>query len=61
MSKKNWQAPVVEALEISETMAGAGTKYIDYFFTDKGLELDITDAADPGSTIYGPAPTVTIS
>jgi hypothetical protein len=58
MNKKNWQAPAVETLEISETMAGSGSKYIDYVFADK--DLDITDEAAPGSVIIGPAPSVTI-
>jgi hypothetical protein len=56
MTKKNWQAPAVETLEISETMAGFGSQYIDYVFADK--DLDITDKADPGSVIVGPAPSV---
>ncbi|MBB3108556.1 hypothetical protein FHS18_000584 [Paenibacillus phyllosphaerae] len=56
MAKKAWQAPVLETLDVNNTMAGVGTKYIDYIFVDK--DFDITDSADPGSVIVAPAPSL---
>lgn len=52
---KKWQAPAVETLEISETMAGSGKTYIDYVFADK--DLDVYDGEPgPGSVKVGDVP-----
>ncbi|MBW7476736.1 paeninodin family lasso peptide [Paenibacillus oenotherae] len=40
MVKKEWQQPALEVLEINMTMAGKGTKYIDFVSPS---DLDITD------------------
>ncbi|MFC5652878.1 paeninodin family lasso peptide [Paenibacillus solisilvae] len=40
MQKQAWQQPVLETLEVSSTMAGKGTKYIDFVSPS---DLDITD------------------
>ncbi|WP_166238588.1 paeninodin family lasso peptide [Paenibacillus turpanensis] len=39
-AKKEWQAPVVETLVMSQTMAGKGTSYIDFVSVS---DLDIGD------------------
>lgn len=52
--KKVWEAPKMEVLNISETMLGEGTHYVDWSYAGGKLDLDITD--DPSSGI--PAPSV---
>jgi hypothetical protein len=42
--KKEWKEPVLEVLNVSMTMAGTGTKYID--FVTK-TDFDITDTPTP--------------
>ncbi|WP_308638136.1 paeninodin family lasso peptide [Paenibacillus silvisoli] len=37
-NKKEWQAPTVETLEVSETMYGKGTTNIDFVTTE---DMDI--------------------
>ncbi|WP_338552643.1 paeninodin family lasso peptide [Paenibacillus sp. KS-LC4] len=44
MEKQQWQAPVLETLQVSETMAGVGTRYIDFV---KPGDFDITDDPTP--------------
>jgi hypothetical protein len=38
--KKEWNAPVLEVLDVNMTMAGKGTKYIDVVTVS---DLDISD------------------
>lgn len=50
--KKVWQAPQLEVLNVSKTMAGNGTKYVDWTYIGGVLDLDITD--NPSSGISAP-------
>jgi hypothetical protein len=38
-TKQQWQVPTLETLDVSETMYGKGTKFIDFVTTD---DMDIT-------------------
>lgn len=47
--KKVWSQPSLEMLEISKTMAGVGSSYIDFVGYDNGVpDFDISD--DPSGT-----------
>ncbi|WP_156922498.1 paeninodin family lasso peptide [Cohnella thermotolerans] len=50
--KKAWRAPELETLDISMTMAGTGTKYVDWSYVG-GKHLETND--DPKWSDY-PAP-----
>jgi|HigsolmetaGSP12D_1036236.scaffolds.fasta_scaffold00391_11 hypothetical protein len=39
-AKKEWQSPVLETLNVKETMYGKGKTYIDFVTTD---DMDITE------------------
>jgi hypothetical protein len=42
MKKKQWTAPSVEVLNVSETMAGFGTTKMDFTYVDgKLVDLDV--------------------
>lgn len=42
--KKTWSQPSLEMLEVSKTMAGVGSKYIDFVGFDNGVpDFDLTD------------------
>jgi hypothetical protein len=44
MTKKVWQTPALEVLEISETMAGIGLTKVDYTYVNgKLVDADIYD------------------
>lgn len=47
MAKKEWQQPVLEVLNVSMTMAGVGSKYVDYVTADNYEEILI----EPSSPI----------
>lgn len=55
--KKVWQTPELDVLNVNKTLAGLGTKWVDWSYIGGKLDLDITD--DPGSGI--PAPEVPVS
>jgi len=41
-AKKQWEAPELEVLNVSETLQGWGTKYLDYTWKDgKLVDIDI--------------------
>jgi ubiquinone/menaquinone biosynthesis C-methylase UbiE len=43
--KKEWQQPLVEALDVSETMLGIGTHKIDSVYVNgKIVDMDIYDS-----------------
>ncbi|CAM4280931.1 paeninodin family lasso peptide [Paenibacillus tarimensis] len=52
MTKKTWNQPTLESLDVSATMAGVGSQYIDWTYVGGQLDLDVTD--DPSSGIPVP-------
>ncbi|WP_370639119.1 paeninodin family lasso peptide [Cohnella sp. REN36] len=51
--KKSWQAPALETLDVGMTMAGTGTRNVDWVFVGGKPQLNLTD--DPKWNGY-PAP-----
>jgi len=47
--KKVWEAPVVEVLEVSQTMAGFGVKAVDSVVYDRDGNVIDADLYDPVS------------
>lgn len=56
--KKEWKAPELEVLQVSQTMAGQGTTYVDWSFTNGKLDLDITDTPPSPDNPAIPLPTI---
>ncbi|MFC0213218.1 paeninodin family lasso peptide [Paenibacillus chartarius] len=45
MEKKVWEAPALEVLEVSQTMAGTGVSKVDFTYVNgKLVDLDIYDS-----------------
>jgi hypothetical protein len=45
MEKKQWTAPFLEVLLVSETMSGMGTTRMDYTYSDgKLIDIDVYDS-----------------
>lgn len=45
MEKKQWIAPSVEVLNVSETMAGTGLSKMDFSYVDgKLVDIDVYDS-----------------
>lgn len=58
MTKQTWATPVVEVLDVKETMAGSGGPNIDLYFTDHHFE-NTTDPVGPqpgGTYVIGKDP-----
>ncbi|MBJ6360247.1 paeninodin family lasso peptide [Paenibacillus sp. GCM10012307] len=53
MSKKVWEQPKLETLDINMTLQGKGTKYVDYVTPS---DLDITDTKPDTPTPWEPHP-----
>ncbi|QHT59926.1 paeninodin family lasso peptide [Paenibacillus lycopersici] len=47
MAKKSWQQPALEVLDVRMTMAGLGSKYVDYVTADDYVD----DPSEPKSVL----------